>query len=106
MALGPVWMVVERVEFLASTGIQTANHTAHSVSLYRTRYPDFYLLSCRTLFSVEASCCGVNYKNSVLTVFLHARRAARNCKLIVFLICNKIEFQDLVIAKTNLHVTF
>jgi hypothetical protein len=106
VALGPVWMAVERVESLASIGIQTANHTTHSVSLYRTWYPDFYLLSCRISFSVETSCCGVNYKNSVFTVFLHARRSGKNCKLIVFLICNKTEFQDLVIAKTNLHVTF
>ena len=85
MALGPVWMVVGRVESLASTGNQTANRTTHSVSLYRTRYPDFYLLSCRIYFSVETRCCGVNYKNSVLTVFLHARRAGKNYKLIVFL---------------------
>ena len=106
MALGPVWMVVERAESLASTGIQTANLTTRSVSLYRTRYPNFYLLSCRITFSVETSCCGVTYKNSVLTVFLHTRRTGKNCKLIVFLICMKIEFQDLVIAKTNLHVTF
>ena len=105
MALGPVWMVVERVESLASTGIQTANHTTHSLSLYRTRYPDFYLLSCRISFSIETCCCGVNYKNSVFTVFLHARRAGKNCKLIVFLVCNKIVFQDPVIAKKNFHAT-
>ena len=80
MALGPVWMVVETVESLASISIQTANHTTHSVSLYRTRYTDFYLLSCRITFSVETSCCGVTYKNSVLTVFLHARRAGKNFK--------------------------
>jgi hypothetical protein len=59
VALGPVWTGVERVESLAPTGIQTANHATHSVSLYRTRYPDFYLLSCRIPFAVEASCCGV-----------------------------------------------
>ena len=48
----------------------------------------------------------MTYKNSVLTVFLHARREEKNFKLIVFLICIKIESQDLVIGKTNLHVSF
>jgi hypothetical protein len=58
VALGPVWTGVERVESLASTDIQTANHTTDSVSLYRTRYFDFYLLSFRLPFGVETSCCG------------------------------------------------
>ena len=103
LALGPVWTGVEVVESLGCTGIQTANHTTHSVSLYRTRYPDF-CLSCRIPFSVDTSFCCVNYKNSVLTVFLHARRTGKRCKLIAFLFCNKIESQNLVIAKTNLNV--